>query len=652
MRDCDPSGPVRCEPGADGVLTVWFDAPGRPVNTLSAAAWDGLEAALGRIEADRPAGVVLASAKPRSFIAGADLFELRALADDALDACLARGQRILDRLARLAMPTVAAINGDALGGGLEVALACRFRVVADEPRARIGLPETTLGLVPGWGGTHRLPRLVGLERALALMVPGKSIPPAEAVAIGLADRLVPPDRLLAAAAGLALAPPRPAAPPDRAADAAARRALLEQARATTRGRSGDHLPAPLRLIDVVEAGCEHGPAAAEAAERAGLVALRATPAGRNLLRLFFLRTAARKAAVAAVAGTPRPVRAAAVIGGGTMGAGIAAALAAAGVSVRIVEADERAAAAATARLAEAGAAAVPVSTDWAAVAAADLVIEAVVEDPAAKRGVFQRIDGLARPDAVLATNTSSLSVADLAAATRDPARVIGLHFFNPVARMPLVEVVRTPAAGADPLATGVAVAAAVGKTPVVCGDAPGFIVNRVLFPYLHAALGLADSGIDVARADAAVRAWGLPMGPYALGDEIGLDVTLAILRALAAALGPRLAPPPALVAAVDRGWLGRKSGRGFYDHAAGDRPVPNPAWAELRVGPSRPAPELDAAAVERLLIAPMAAEAGRLLDEGGVATADAIDLATVLGIGFPAFRGGLATYAGRGTGYM
>jgi 3-hydroxyacyl-CoA dehydrogenase len=316
------------------------------------------------------------------------------------------------------------------------------------------------------------------------------------------------------------------------------------------------------------------------------------------------------------------------------------------VDVQVVEADERAAAAAAARLAgPAGSTAVPVTTGWGAVVDAELVIEAVVEDLTAKRDVFRQLDRSARPDAVLASNTSSLSIASLAASVRDPARVIGLHFFNPVAKMPLVEVVRPPDAEPDAVATGVAVAALVGKTPVVCRDAPGFIVNRVLFPYLRESLLLAASGADIQQVDAAVRAWGMPMGPFALMDEIGLDVTRLIFESLEQFLGPQLAPPPLVAAMVARGWLGRKSGRGFYEHAPAAKPAPNPEWATA-CGAAGVAQVVDEPLVERRLIGAMADEARLLFDEQIVASADAIDLATVLGIGFPAFRGGLATYAG------
>jgi 3-hydroxyacyl-CoA dehydrogenase/enoyl-CoA hydratase/3-hydroxybutyryl-CoA epimerase len=637
---------VRSEVDAAGVMTVWLDLPGRSVNTMSAAMWAGLDGVLHAIETTRPKGVVLASAKPRSFVAGADLFEMQAMTDLQLDDYLATGQRILDRLAALPMPTVAAINGDALGGGYELALACRHRIAIDEPRIRIGMPETTLGLVPGWGGTIRLPRLIGLAEALGVMLPGRAVTPAEAAALGMIDALAPRDGLLAAARAVALAPSdHKAAAADRDANPADRARMLTRFREETRARSGDSLPAPLRLIEVVAVSYDQGHRAASAAERLGLVEMRRTEAGRNMMRLFFLKTAAKKAAVARAAGKPRAVRTAVVIGGGTMGAGIAHALHRAGIATQVVEADAAAAAAAADRLVRlVGTDAIHATADWSAVPSADLIVEAVVERLPEKLRVFRRVAGLASPEAVVATNTSSLSVAEIAAATGRPDRVIGLHFFNPVAKMPLVEVVRHPRADADAVATGVAVATAAGKTPVVVGDGPGFIVNRVLFPYLHEAVAMYAEGHPVAAIDAAMRSWGMPLGPFQLLDEIGLDVTAMILDALRHALGDRLAQPPVLGRMVARGWLGRKSGTGFYVHPPDGKPTPNPELIEpaAQPGPAAIAP-LD---VQRRLMEPMAAEARLVLESGVADSADTIDLATVLGLGFPPFRGGLATFAG------
>jgi len=647
------SASVRLETSPDRIATIWFDLPDKTVNTLSTETWSALAGALDEVERSGAVGVVFASAKPRCFIAGADLFEMQSMTDSQLDTHLEKGQRILNRIASLPVPTVAAINGDILGGGLELALACRWRVAVDDPAIRIGLPETTLGLVPGWGGTTRLPRLIGLAEALKLLVTGKTLSPSEALALGMIDETVPRDGLLAAARGRA-AGGLPADQPPRAHsakarpemdDAEARGRILAKFREDVRGRSGDNLPAPLRVIDLVERSYEADPEEAAREERRGLIDLRGTEAGRNLLRLFFLRTAARKVAADRAGGRPAPVRSAVVVGGGTMGAGIAQALSRAGVAVQVVEADESSAAAATARIARlTGDDSIRATTDWSVVAAADLVVEAVVEQLPAKLDVFRRLDELAAPGAVLASNTSSLGIGEIAAATGHPGRVIGLHFFNPVPKMPLVEVVRTPLTDADALATAVAVVTKAGKTPVIVNDSPGFLVNRVLFPYLREAIVLFAEGATVAGVDAVIRSWGMPMGPFTLMDEIGLDVTRMILDSLERTLGPRLSSPPLLAAAIDRGWLGRKVGRGFYLHPAGGKPEPHRDIASLVGDP--PSLDLPPAELQRRLIGPMAAEARLVLAEGVVESADAIDLATVLGLGFAPFRGGLASFAG------
>jgi 3-hydroxyacyl-CoA dehydrogenase / enoyl-CoA hydratase / 3-hydroxybutyryl-CoA epimerase len=634
---------VRCERDSDRVATVWFDVQGKSVNAVSSTVMAELDAVVRELEADPPAGVVFASAKPGTFIVGGDLFEIRDADESGLDAFLAHGQQVFDRIAALGVSTVAALSGDTLGGGYEMSLACRHRIAADVPRIRIGLPETAIGILPGWGGTLRLPRLVGIEAGLKLLVTGRTVDPRKALELGMVDEVVPADRLLEAAGRLARdQTPRPAVADPAAADAKACAEACDRSRAETRSRSGDHLPAALRIVDVVDISYREGLAAGAAAERQILIELRRGAAGRNLMRLFFLRSGGKKAAAQQAGGVPRNVTRAAIIGGGTMGAGIALALARAGADVQVIETDAAAAAAASARIAaDDGGTRPRVTTDWSAVTTADLVVEAVVETLPVKLEVFRRLDGLVRSDAVLASNTSSLEIAAIAAATQHPERVIGLHFFNPVAKMPLVEVVRAACSSADAVATGVAVAARTGKTPVVVGDAPGFVVNRVLFPYLREAALLFDAGVSVADVDAAACGWGMPMGPLTLLDEIGLDTSLFIFEALASRLGDRVVPPPAVARGVARGWLGRKSGRGFYDHPRDGRPIPNPEFAAAGTGGQRPAADI----AERLL-RPMVEEARRVLADGVVDSADALDLATVLGIGFPAFRGGLATFAG------
>ncbi|MFM8292868.1 MAG: enoyl-CoA hydratase-related protein, partial [Planctomycetia bacterium] len=446
---------VRCQRDTDGVATVWFDVPGKSVNAVSSAVLDDLDAVLRDLEAHPPAGVIFASAKPGTFIVGGDLFEIRDAAEPALDAFLAHGQGLCDRIAALGVSTVAALSGDTLGGGYELALACRHRVVADDPRIRIGLPETVIGIIPGWGGTLRLPRLVGIEAGLDLLVTGRTMGPREAHGIGMVDEVVAADGLLAAARRRAVdpAPARPRTDPT-ATDPRACVAACDRSRAATRVRSGDHLPAALRIVDVVEISYRVGFAAGAAAERATLIDLRRGSAGRNLMRLFFLRSAAKKVASRLAGGTARDVRRAVVVGGAPA-AVIAAALARAGVDVHVVAADGGSAP----------------STDWQSIATADLVVAAVDESLAVGCDVFARLDDLARPDAVLAGATSSLAIGDLAAATRHPERVIGLHVPATGAGLPLVEVVRAGRSAADAVATGVGIAARLGQTPIVVADA-------------------------------------------------------------------------------------------------------------------------------------------------------------------------------------
>jgi 3-hydroxyacyl-CoA dehydrogenase/enoyl-CoA hydratase/3-hydroxybutyryl-CoA epimerase len=686
----DSSSPsaVRLETDASGkIVTLWLDLPGKKVNTLSAQMWAELDRAVDEMERTSAAraGVIVASAKPRSFVAGADLLEMRAMDDAQLEIYLQRGQQILNRLAELPIPTVAAINGDALGGGFELALACKRRIAVDDPSIKIGLPETTLGLVPGWGGTIRLPRLIGIAEALKLMLPGKAVSPQVALKLGMVNRIVPREELIdwwktivfdaalekvsvsigtvSFAAGASAEPSGPAGPPPHVEDQepSHRAKIFEKFRAETRARSGEHLPAPLRLIDIVELSYDKGIEAASDAERRGLIELRNSPAGQNLMRLFFLRTRAKKAAGQQTGGTAREIKSAAVIGGGTMGAGIAHALLRAGIEVDVLELDERSADAAARRIrtlldddvqkgrldlatADKSLRQSVVGSDWSALADADFVIEAIVEDLDTKRGVFRRITEHAKPDTILASNTSSLSIAELTAAIKRPERVVGLHFFNPVPKMPLVEVVRAPQSSADALATAVALTSKLGKTPVVVKDSPGFLVNRVLFPQLHAALALAGEGVLIDPVDRAIKAWGMPMGPFTLMDEIGLDVMLLIFDSLTRHFADRFAPPAALRSAVEKKWLGRKLGRGFYVYPSekGASPTVNAELAEML---STARTEMPAELIQSRVMEPMAAEAQDVLREGVVDSPDALDLASVLGLGFPAFRGGLATYA-------
>src|SRR3954452_18174117 len=534
------NGYVRTETDSDGIITLWLDAPGKSVNTLNRAMWADLAEALDQLERDKPPGVIVASGKNRTFIAGADLFEMRDMDRAALEKYLLDGQIILNRLAKLSCPTVAAINGDALGGGLEVALACRHRVAVDEV-GTIGLPETKLGLVPGWGGTQRLPRLIGLKEGLGVLVAGKTLPPRDAERTGIVDAVVSSADMLTRAAKERLrARPRLRVEP-KPDDAQ----LFADTEAEVRKKTRGQYPAQLRVIEVARTGWQNGIEAGLAAELKALCDLRDTAEGKSLMRAFFLRTGAKKAASARAGGEAKKVERIAIIGGGIMGAGVAHAMLKSGVPVTQIEVSSDAADRAkqrlaalfnedvtggrlTAKLADEAMKKLIARPDWEGIGKADFVLEAVIEQLDAKIEVMQKIDELARPDAIVASNTSSLSILELANATKNPARVVGLHFFNPVPRMALVEVVKLPSTNPTAAATAVALAARVGKTPVVVGDGPGFIVNRVLMPYLSEAMRMVGEGYGVETIDRPITDWGMPMGPLTLIDTIGMDVIVGI----------------------------------------------------------------------------------------------------------------------------
>lgn len=676
---------IRVSRDADNVVTITLDSPGKPVNTFSPAMLADLSAALDQLETAKPAGLIFASAKPRSFSAGADLFEVRKMNPEQLGEYLSRGQALFERVARLPYTTVAAINGDCLGGGCELALACQWRVAADQTSISIGLPEVKLGLIPAWGGTTRLPQLLGLRRALPILLAGKTMPPRKAARAGLIDEVVRPEALPAAANRLVRTKPK-----DRRLNTVdrvlarwspARNKLLGTARRRMLSQTFGNYPAPLALLDALHAGLEKGHTAGLETERQGIMQSTATDAGRNLLRLFFLRQGAKKAALAqlhteneshpdagsealsrAKAGAgPQEIKYTAVIGGGTMGAGIAHALAKAGMFVRLVEVDPAAVSAALGRIKKmidddvaAGRLdriaarqvfnRISPTVDWTGLELADLVVEAVLETIESKRQVFNKLDRLTRPTTVLASNTSSLRIDDIAQATLHPQRVVGLHFFNPVPKMPLVEIVRGSQSDDASLAAALAVAGRLGKTPILVNDSPGFLVNRLLIPYLAEALLMAGEGTPITAIDHALKAWGMPMGPFELLDEIGLDIAAHVLRSIHGEAQPPAAVAKMFALATEKRWLGKKTGRGFYLHDQ-KKPTPNQELLAALTDGHPPVIESSEENIHQRLVLPMVNEAARLLEEGVTDSADTIDLGTVMGIGFAPFRGGIVQYA-------
>ena len=661
-----------------GYAHLVMDHPDRKVNVLDVAAIESLEAALGELGAEiarAPRGIVLRSGKSGSFIAGADVDAIGAMTEPSeVRAVVERAHAAFQRLASLTVPTVAAIDGVCLGGGTELALACDSRVAAEESRTQIGLPEILLGIIPGFGGTTRLPRLVGLTAALDLILTGRALDARRAAKAGLVSRAVPAAWLVEAAhrrlGDLAKRPAhrrrdayRPATPGARILDGTpfGRGFVLDRAAAMTRARTGGHYPAPNAALRVLRHGLDRPVHESLKLEADEVPALVVGPVCKNLVRIFQLSERAKKAVVVpGMDGKPEPVRSLALLGTGVMGAGIAELASRNGVSVRMRDLkpealtkalqtvrsliDERGKRRrASSRERDGQMALVYPTLELDGLGRADLAIEAVVEDLEIKRRVFAELEVRMRPDALLATNTSSLSVDAIAAGLQRPERFCGFHFFNPVHRMPLVEVVRGARTSDDALVRAVGFARALGKTPVVVRDAPGFVVNRLLMPYLREAMYLLEEGYALRDVDGAMRRFGMPMGPFEVLDEVGLDVAQKVAAVLTAAFPDRMSPAPALDRLVAAGRLGRKSGAGFYRHAGGRR-APEPRLAELLGLRRQPRAGNPAMLGERMALA-MVNEGALALDDGVVDSADAIDVAMIFGAGFPPFRGGPMRWA-------
>jgi len=627
---------------AEGIAWLVLDRQDASTNSLGRAVMEELDARLAELERARPGAVVLISGKDNGFVAGADISEFTSLTDEAQAYALVRGgQQVLDRLAALPCPTVAALHGFALGGGLELALACRYRVAVDDERLALGLPEVMLGIHPGFGGTVRAPRLIGAPAALDLMLTGRTLRGARALKLGLVDRLVPPAGLRQAARELALAPPRPQRPAfglRLLALPVVRSFVARRVRGQVRRRARpDHYPAPFAIIDLWQAQGAGG-AEAFAAEARSIAKLFLTPASRNLVRVFFLQDRLK-----ALGGrSPQAFERVHVVGAGLMGGDIAAWCAYRGLEVTLQDRDEQTVSAALERAraffdkrcrrpGQAAECTARLRADVGAtgVAGADLVIEAIFEDAAAKRALYGQLEPRMKPGALLATNTSSLMLESLATGLERPSRLVGLHFFNPVARMMLVEIVRGPATDPEAARAAAAFARRLDRLPLPCASAPGFVVNRVLMPYMTEAMFAAAEGVPLATIDRAATDFGMPMGPAELADTVGLDVALHVGRILSEAFGRTL--PEGLETLVAAGRLGRKSGHGLYEWRDG-KPLKDAA--------GDPPPDLQ----DRLLLQYLN-EAVACLREGVVEDPDLLDAGMIFGTGFAPFRGGPIHYA-------
>ncbi len=650
-----PTAAWKMERDADAIVWLTLDTPGVSANVLARGVMQELGRLLESLAGSPPRGVVIRSGKPSGFIAGADVKEFTTLESAEQGFELARaGQLVLDRIEALRCPTVAAIHGFALGGGLELALACRYRVAVRDERLALGLPEIQLGIHPGFGGTVRSVRLLGVRPAMEMMLTGRPVRADRALRIGLVDRLVAAGELDSAARACVLhPPPRRSAPlVERVLSLApvrplVRPILLKQVAAKA---PREHYPAPYALIEL---WARHGARGAGAfvAEARSIADLFGTETARNLVRVFLLQDRLKSLGGTRSPGDPRGGAAAApsvkhvhVIGAGVMGGDIAAWCALRGFTVTLQDRAEEFVAPALERAAQLfekrlrdpqtiAAARSRLRADVAgdAVPAADVVIEAIFESLNAKRELYATLEPRMKPDALLATNTSSLTLEPLAAKLARPERLVGLHFFNPVAQMPLVEVVQSAAADPAVVQAALAFARRLDKLPVPCRSAPGFVVNRVLIPYLNEAMLAGEEGIALASIDEAAVRFGMPMGPIELADVVGLDVASDVGEIIAAELGrpaPELGRLKQLVAAKK---LGRKTGEGFYRWQDG-KPV-KPA-----AGPVPPDLE------DRLILA-LVNESVACLREGVVAEADLLDAAVIFGTGFAPFRGGPIAYA-------
>ncbi len=632
----------RLDIGDDGVAWLEFDRQGGSANTLGRDVMQQLALRLGEIEAARPKAVVVVSAKRAGFIAGADITEFTTLADEEEARGLVRaGQGVLERLEALPCPTVAAIHGFALGGGLELALACRYRVAADDERLALGLPEVMLGLHPGFGGTVRAPRLIGAPAALDMMLTGRSLRGARALKLGLVDRLVAPERLREESRSLALSPPprRRPAPWLRLLALPGLRGLVASRveREVARRARPEHYPAPYAIVELWRRHGARGAASYEAEARS-IARLFLTPTSRNLVRVFFLQDRLK----ALGAGSTRQVERVHVVGAGLMGGDIAAWCAWRGLEVTLQDREQRFVDAALERAralfarkgrraGQAAACEARLKPDLAGagVAGADVVIEAIVEDADAKRALYRQLEPAMKPGALLATNTSSLALEDLGRELADPSRLVGLHFFNPVAKMMLVEIVRGASTAESAARDAAAFARRLDRLPLPCRSAPGFAVNRILVPYMVEAMHAAAEGIPLATIDAAAEEFGMPMGPVELADTVGLDVALHVGRILSSGTGR--APPATLEPLVEAGHLGRKTGRGLYEWRDG-----KPVKAAATPAP----PDLQ----DRLVLQYLN-EAVACLRERIVEDADLLDAGMIFGTGFAPFRGGPLRYA-------
>ena len=660
----------------DSIAVVTIDLPGEPVNKVTAGLRADFATMFDQLAADSAVrGVILVSGKRDTWLAGADIEEFLTMQGASDAESLSRGgQELLARLESLSVPVVAAIHGACLGGGLETALACRYRIASDHPKTVLALPEVQLGLIPGAGGTQRLPRLIGLQRALDMILTGRTVRARKAYQMGLVDELVHPAILVDIAidrarklADKALGARR--RPKDRGAagmlledNPFGRAIVFRKAREGVLEKTHGHYPAPMAALHAVQAGYANGREAGYREEARCFGRMADSDESKQLVFLFFATSALKKdPGVGEPAPAARDIGTLGVIGAGFMGAGIASVAAQQDTAVRLKDTDIARVSRGIASVSEVlrgrlkkkqitrvqyedQLGLVGGTTDYSGFGRAGLVIEAVFEDLALKHRVLREVEPVLEPAAVYASNTSTIPIARIAEAAARPERVLGMHFFSPVDKMPLLEVIVTPRTDRDATVSAVAFGKRLGKTVIVVNDAPGFYTTRTLSAYMNEAGRLLDEGAAIESIDKALTDFGFPVGPITLLDEVGLDVGGKVGQVLFEAFGARMAPSESLRRVVESGRTGRKGRKGFYryDDAGTKNAVDSTVYELLANGAARV--EADPVEVQQRCVLAMVNEAARCLEEGVLRCSRDGDVGAVFGIGFPPFLGGPFRY--------
>ncbi len=649
---------------------IYFDQYQEKANKLSTPNMLRLFELCLQIEEDKAIeAIVLISRKPTIFIAGADISEIQRLArGEATTESLMKLQAVFTYLENLSTPSIVAIHGACMGGGTELSLACDYRMASDAPETKIALPEVLLGVLPGWGGTQRMPRLIGLEKSLDLILTGKSLDGKRAKKIGLVDKVVPVEFLEEKA--IAWAQQLAKTKKKRTYETHFKDRLLENmpggkwvifdlAKKQVMKQTRGNYPAPLRIIDTLKKTYGVDIEKGLKVEAQAFTDLVVTPESKCLIGIFYLQDKVKKDKGVEGKITGKEIKRAGVVGAGVMGGGIAQLFAAKGTRVRMKDIQWDAVAKGykaahkvfkklldkkrmkpneLANIMER----IEGTVDYSGFSHLDLVVEAVVESLEVKKKIFKELSEKVSPETILASNTSSLSITEIAKAIKDPQRVVGMHFFNPVDKMPLVEIIRGEETSDEAVATVFQYAKKVGKTPIVVKDAPGFVVNRILAPYLNEAVYLLLEGVSPTRLDNVMEKFGMPMGPITLLDEVGLDVAAKVSYVLYQAFGERMKPPTAIDWVAKEGRLGKKSGKGIYLHSEGKRAEDSELLTQMGVKPGK---EISDEEIIKRLTYVMVNEAARILDEGLVRNVSDIDVGMIFGTGFAPFRGGLLGYA-------